>query len=93
MPPNEEWPGPRRKGPGRDDRHPDMSNDARSRANVARGMASVVELSDWRQFCAWVAAAEHLNALGCPAAVPLPLVASLHRRGLVVWPSASGRAA
>lgn len=45
------------------------------------------ELAARRELRAWRRAAEHLNARGCPAAVPAELVDALRRRGLAVWPA------
>ena len=53
----------------------------------------MAELGEWRSFRAWVAAAEELNALGYPAAVPTGLVGPLRRRGLAVWAAGTGRVA
>jgi hypothetical protein len=46
-----------------------------------------------RARAAWLAAAEHLNAAGFPAAVPPALVSYLEARGLEVWAAGPGRQA
>lgn len=55
--------------------------------------ATVTNLADWRALRSWVAAADHLNALGYAAAVPTGLVTVLSMRGLVVWGAENKEAA
>jgi hypothetical protein len=93
MPRDEKRPGPRRKGPGRNDQYPAKDTDSRSGATLPGGIPPVTELADWRALRSWTAAVEHLNAAGLPAAVPVGIVKPLQRRGLVVWAAEPRRAA
>ena len=43
------------------------------------------ELAARRELRSWQRAAEYLNALGYPAAVPPALIVPLRQRGLSVW--------
>lgn len=87
MAPNEPRGAPGIRTP-RHDQHPATDTDPRSPATVTRGLAQVADLADYRALAAWVAAAEHLNAQGVAAAVPVAVEPALRRRGLIVWPAA-----
>jgi hypothetical protein len=43
----------------------------------------------WRDRESWIAAAEHLNGFGLPAALPAGLIPLAERRGLRVWERAA----
>jgi len=52
-----------------------------SRATIS----PVSDIAVWREWRAWLATAQYLNAAGYAAPVPASLVAPLRRRGLCVW--------